>query len=543
MSRLLLLAVDGLDGALLHTLADERCRWGQLVHGAPHCAAAHWSSMATGVAADRHGIGHPLMCRADGLLLEPPTAADLRAAPLWQRVWLAGGRAQLANWPATLGTQLPASAATGSCCVADGFAVSESMVSGGWPLAPDAVAPPEERATVRAARLHPYQVGRAALNALLVGLPPALEPAARRLLASWTSVHNLGVHWAAQAGWDLIALRLDGLPDWLAALAEHGVPLADGTAPWVRHLGRMLARYRTLVADAEDTPHLLLLSETAAAPLLDTRSFIDATTATGIAPLPGTGMQLAGLGGWLLAGPDVAPGAAPLPLHSADLHMQLLSLLGLSADAPVTVSPWQALAAPAAQDTVAAAWLARHGVPALDLGVMHVRATQVQAESLAGWAVATAGHSAQAIAALQQALVLTRNATGPRLMLAQTLLLAERADEARAVLSAMPPTPSDPVLSDLVAALAAAADAEAIWLRLIEFAPRPIAATAAFWLGRLRLSQGDAAAAEPLLAAALRDEAANADAWQAWQQACHQLGRHAEAAEGEVLARAVLGPR
>jgi Tfp pilus assembly protein PilF len=542
MSRLLLLAVDGLDGSLLHALADERCRWGQLVHGAPHSPAAHWASVATGVAANRHGLCHPLMRRADGLLLEPPSAADLRAAPLWQRVWQAGGRAQLANWPATLGTRLPAHAAAGSCCVADGFAVTESLLSSGWPLAPEAVAPPEERATVRAARLHPYQVGRAALTALLEGLPSVLEPAARRLLAAWTSVHNLGVHWAAQAGWDLIALRFDGLPEWMEALAAHGVPVADGMAPFVQQLGRMLARYRVLLAAADDASHLLLLSETAAPPLLDTGTFIDVATATGIAPLPGTGMRLAGLGGWLLAGPDVTPGATALPLHSAALHAQLLGMLSLPTAEPVPVVAWQELATSAAHDPVAAAWLDRHGVQALDLSGMHARATQLQAETLAAWAAAQ-GQSTQAIAALQRALVLAPNLAGLRLMLAQALLLAERGDEARAVLAAMPPTPSDLVLSDLVAALAAPADANVLWQRLIEFAPRPVAAIAAFWLARLRLAQGDAAAAEPLLAAALREDASNAEAWLAWRQACKLLGRHDDAAEGDVLATAVLGPR
>jgi tetratricopeptide (TPR) repeat protein len=325
--------------------------------------------------------------------------------------------------------------------------------------------------------------------------------------------------------------------------------MADGLRIWLAQLGRMLDRYRTLLPAQA---HLMLLSETAAPALLDPRSAVDANTAVGLSASAEAGWKLAGLGGWLLAGPQAAPGAAALPVNSLDLHAQLLGLLGLPAASGASqIVDWQALGQAAAFDADAIDWLARHELPAAELGAMRARAALVQAQTLAAWAAARTAQGEQmagvaAVAALRQALVLMPAASvGLQLMLAQSLLSIGQRGEAQALLAAMPPPAQDPVLVDLIAALRAealgdAAAAGPCWQRLIEFAPRPVAAIAARWYGRTLLAQGDAAGAEALLAAALREDATEGEAWLDWDQACRLLGRGEAAAAGLALARAIL---
>lgn len=309
MTRLLLLAVDGLDWPRLQALSAT----GQL----PHCArlaavgwqarlslapapasdadadadaaddaaadadadvdvdtgaASRWVSWACGVGLAGHGITGDTVCDADGLRLRPPVAADLWAMPLWQRAWQAGLDVRVVGWPATQGAALPATAAAvGSVVVADSFQDAGIPALHAWPLAPDAVAPASARPLVRAARMHPAEVDEALLDAVLpstlwppAARMPALRAASARLLARWASVHNLGVHWCSEASApggasgptdappQLLMLRLDGLPQWrqtaTALAAAHDVPLSDIETPWLAWLDMLLGRYAALMA-------------------------------------------------------------------------------------------------------------------------------------------------------------------------------------------------------------------------------------------------------------------------------------------------------
>ncbi len=591
----LVLAVDGLDFPMLRQLAAEgglpaiarlfaEGMNAKLVYPPPHSAASHWASVATGTTADQHGICHPLVRRIDGLMVEPATAADLHCAPFWQRAWEAGVIARVAGWPATLGTRLPAAAPPGSCLVADGFAHAERHAWRGWPLAPDAVAPASARAAVRAARVHSEEASPVALASLLEGLPASLEAPARRLLAQWASVHKLGVQWALLSESPLIALRFEGLHDWLAALAAHGAAAPWGLAPLYRCFDGMLGRYLELLpADS----HVLLLTETAASgargPAFDTR--VDEHTVTGMnihtGAHPGADLRLAGLGGFMMSGPNVLQGTRALPVHALDVLPTVLRLLRVDevTEAIETVSAANiaaALTAPAVHDAVALAWLRQHGCHAADakgnasLAAMRARAQAVRLEAIVAWAAArgSQGFYADAAHALRRALLLTADTVtrdGLRLLLTQASLNAA-AFPLSPLLAAVqslphaPPTaaprpsapdqveaPSDPVMADMLAALAAFAErdwpeAETRLQRLVEFAPRPIAALAAGWLGRARLAQGDPAEAERLLAAALQQEAADACIWIAWREACDAQD-HTSSADGDdrlALARSIL---
>ncbi|CAN5115321.1 hypothetical protein BH11PSE9_BH11PSE9_32950 [soil metagenome] len=608
--RVLVLAVDGLEGPVLRQLAAEgrlpatarllaEGMSADLAYPPPHVAAAHWATVATGTTADRHGICHPLVSRIDGLIVEPATAADLHCAPFWKRAWQAGVPARVAGWPATLGTQLPAAAPPGSGCVADGFAHPEASAHHGWPLAPGAVAPASERAAARAARVHPQDVPADLLASFLEGLPGSLEAPARQLLAQWESVHRLGAQWASRGGSPVIALRFEGVHGWLSALAAQGIAAAQGLAPCYRRFDEMLGHcLEWLPADS----HLMLLTETAPggayAPAFDTR--VDQHTVTGLGDdgKDGDGnsaaLRLAGLGAFAMRGPKVSPGRRALPVNALDILPTVLRLMGLgeAIEAIESVGAAKgsaALTAPASYDAIALAWLRQHGCDPGDFegkaGVvaMRARAQAIRVEAIVGWAAARAaqGFYADAANALRRALLLTSDAVtrdGLRLLLAQASLNAagfasprvpsadpsapwvlsppspQQATQAapRPPAEARTTPPEDPVMADGLAALAAFADcdwpaAETRLRRLVDFAPRPIAAMAAGWFGRARLAQADAAQSDLFLAAALRQEAADAATWIAWRDARAAMGSSwmnkpaaADVADSLAMARAIL---
>lgn len=259
---LLLLAVDGLDWPLLRRMAagGELPAVGALLAAGvqadvalppPHNAAAHWVSLATGAAADAHGVLGDRRPTADGLFTAAPAAADVRCETLWQSAWSAGLTACVAGWPATAGSVMPAAAGPGSMAVAAGAETPGPQVTAVWPLAPDAVAPATRRTRVHAMRMHPFDVRPEMLHALLGGLPAevieAAEAQACQLLAAWTSIHNLGVHWVAEVRPQLLALRLAGLPAWCELLRDLGVEGPPSLAPWLRYLDLLIGRYRDLL--------------------------------------------------------------------------------------------------------------------------------------------------------------------------------------------------------------------------------------------------------------------------------------------------------
>ncbi len=518
--RVLVLAIDGLDWPLLQSMVDAALMpyCAQLLAGGAHgrmglppahSSAAHWTTVATGAMADRHGICHDLGICADGLTLQAASADALRCEPLWQQAMGAGLVARVAGWPAMLPARLPPGAPAGCALVADGFQNPENGADMCWPLSPEAVAPLELRHTVQEARMHPCDLDLAGLAPLL-GKPRGaaegvLLAAARQLMARWASMHNLGVHWAAQPGWQLMALRFDSLPGWLTTLQQHGIEPDDGLAPWYRYIDLMLGRYMGLLGRQA---HLVLLSDHGLPPAEGRAG------STVVDRLLGVGSA----GGIALAGPGVAEDSLLSGVSALDVAPTVLALLGLSAgpgmpgrdllalphraryDSAMALPPavasmdWTELCVPPACDDVALAWLSDNGLAAPDTRAMQSMVRSVRAESLAGWAAARAasGDVVAAIAALQQALALSPAHLGHRLALGQWLLEADRADECLHLVARLPDAARKGDWPDVVASLIAFgakdwAAAEAPLLRLAALPTAPI--NAAAWLGRLHLAR------------------------------------------------------
>jgi tetratricopeptide (TPR) repeat protein len=556
--RVAVLAIDGLDWELLQHLVDSGqmpfCN--QLLDAGcsatmtvppPNSTAASWSTVATGVMADQHGVCHDLEVRPDNLTLQQTSSDSVLYPPFWQLAMDEGLVTYLAGWPSTFPAQLPANAAAGCRIVSAGFELAEHGEHGDvycWPLSPEAVVPFSERSTVQDARVHPADLEANMVAPLLskgcFDLGTSLTLVAGRQLAQLASVHNLGVHWAQQSDWQLLVLRFDVLPAWLKALKEHGIDSIEGLSPWYRYLDMMIGRYMAIIGR---TAHLVLISD------------------HGLPPKHSTAVeQLFGVrssGCMITAGPSIPADQLLNPISGLDICPSLLALLGLTASeillgrnvlatnneqrnkmvpleklpADITV---ETLLAENLVDQKAQNWLTEQGFPAVNLTPLKSMVKRVRAETLAGWASAqhARGRINQAIISLEHALELAPEDLGLRLALGEHLLEAGRVVDCQALVEGLPPAAKEGLWPDVIASLIAVSEEN--WavaehhLGLLAVSDKsPINSYA--WLARTKLAQQDWGAAERMFTAALTGLGEKAVLWDGLGYAQLQLGRSDQA--------------
>jgi tetratricopeptide (TPR) repeat protein len=531
-SRLLVLGVDGLDWTLLHRLVDagqmpfvtqlmEAGASGPMRVPAPAGACAQWTTLATGTCADEHGVLDDLWVRADGIRSSRVGGAQRRRPTFWELAAAQGRRVRVAAWPAATGAAagplgaLPEEAASRLQIVGEGFERAEHASEACWPMAPGCVEPSDLRALVDEARVHPDDLAVALAQPLVPAARPgeanALLRPARWQLARWSSVHNLGVHWASQGDDALMVLRLDGLPEWLNRLRRHAPeqPVEVGLAPWYRYLDLLLGRYMALLGRQA---HLALLSN-AGLPA--------ALTGSGAGQL----FHADGPGGLLLAGPGVPPDSLLESVNGLDVAPTLAALLNLThrpawpgRDLLARRSgPFEAqrqrystltgpalrledLIEPSQRDEAALAWLCAQGCPAPATAELERGSLPPRMKRLKAWAAVRRlrGDAEGAVAALQSVLQLLPQDLEARVTLCLLLLEAGRCSECEALARDLPPQVYQGIWADVVQALigCAAQDwprATPALLRLVAAGAAPLNAPA--WLGWAELQQqhwGDA---------------------------------------------------
>ena len=526
--RLLVLAVDGLDWDLLHRLVDagqmpfvtqlmKAGASGPMRVPAPAGACAQWTTLATGTCADEHGVLNDLWVRPDGIRSSRVGGAQRRRPTFWELAAAQGRTARVVAWPAATGAAdglLGASpeAASRLQIVGEGFERAEHASETCWPLSPDCVEPPDLRALVELvdeARVHPEDLAVSLVQPLVPTARPgeanALLRPARWQLARWSSVHNLGVHWASQGDDALMVLRLDGLPEWLNLLRRHAPeqPVEAGLAPWYRYLDLLLGRYMALLGRQA---HLVLLSNS---------GLPGALTGSGAGQL----FHADGPGGLLLAGPGVPPDSLLESVNGLDLAPTLAALLNLThrpawpgRDLLARRSgPFEAprqrystltgpalrledLIEPVQRDEAALAWLSSQGcaVPAtaeLERGSLPLRMKRLKA-----WAAVRRlrGDADGAVAALQLVLQHLPQDLDARVTLCVLLLELGRCSECEAPARDLPPQVHQGIWADVVQALIGCAAQD--WPRAIPPLQRLVAAGAAplnapAWLGWAELQQ------------------------------------------------------
>lgn len=524
--RLLVLAVDGLDWDLLHRLVDagqmpfvtqlmKAGASGPMRVPAPAGACAQWTTLATGTCADEHGVLDDLWVRPDGIRSSRVGGAQRRRPTFWELAAAQGRTARVVAWPAATGAAdglLGASPEAASLLqvVGEGFERAEHASETCWPLSPDCVEPPDLRALVELvdeARVHPEDLAVSLVQPLVPTARPgeanALLRPARWQLARWSSVHNLGVHWASQGDDALMVLRLDGLPEWLGLLRRHAPeqPADVGLAPWYRYLDLLVGRYMALLGRQA---HLMLLSN------------------AGIPAAPiGSGELFRGdgPGGLVLAGPDVPADILLERVSGLDVAPTLAGLLGL-VDQPGwpgrdllarQAGPFDArrqhkalpaapalrmddLISPVQRDEACLDWLRSQGCPVAPVEHLERNTLPLRMRRLAAWVSVrrARGDAAGAIAALQVVLREVPQELGARVTLGELLLEAGRFSECDELALGLPPQAHEGLWADVVQALLGFAARD--WLRATLHLQRLVAAGAAplnapSCLGRVHLRQ------------------------------------------------------
>lgn len=221
--RLLLVGWDSADwrvlnplleaGVLPHTAAlIGRGTMGTLASLAPQQAAPVWTSMATGMHADRHGIlddvgEDPLTGERCAI-----TSTSRRGKAIWNILAQSGLRTNLINWPASH----PAEPVPGKV-FSDRFVDASGSLAASWPLAAGCVSPEIPADEVAALRVHPEEISPEDLLPFIPGIGrldlrqdrrPALVA---RALAETMSVHAAATWSMAHGPWDATLVRYHGL--------------------------------------------------------------------------------------------------------------------------------------------------------------------------------------------------------------------------------------------------------------------------------------------------------------------------------------------
>jgi tetratricopeptide (TPR) repeat protein len=182
-----------------------------------------WTSIATGVPPDAHGIGFTMEVRPDRGGVQPVSARSWQAPPVWEILAAAGIPTIVVGWPASW----PAETWPG-IAVDERFAQPTISMQQDWPLPPHCVTPPRLRAILRGLRVHPHELASEARGSL-----PA--PA----LATDASIHAAATYLAEREPWQFLAVH-------------YGLLVQDDTDDAYRFQDAMLGRFLVLAGPEAD---------------------------------------------------------------------------------------------------------------------------------------------------------------------------------------------------------------------------------------------------------------------------------------------------
>ncbi len=539
-SPLVVLGMPGLDWQRLQRLVErgELPRFARLldegtwapVHRPTGPADSVWTTFATGVPADVHGVLHPLE-RLDGtLFVRGVDATSLRSPAFASMAARAGRRVASVGWPCTDGLVLDGGWAIGPAAdLATGARDADA------PLDPRAASPAAAADTVRASRLHPRDIAHADLAFFLAPLPPAARARIAPALAAALARAGARQAWATEAlalAPDIVLLHWPWLAD-MAALLRPLAQAAESATAAEAVLDRCL-HFADLALDPYLAPphahphgaaRVLVLSDAAfvlaAGPGVARDRMADPLAATEVFDL------LSALAGLAPAGR--APCAIlrtlltdSTPAQPADFPLPPRALVARD-----LVDDFDAHPTPADEARMARA-------PAVDWTPWRAMARTVRRETLLALAqgVAGAGRVDEALATLRQLLDETPDFLPARVLAARLAWTRGRPEEFAALAETGRQLHGDGPLGDTAHAieLLARRDWPAFDRALAALMARPV------WVlnlhavaARAHQLRGDAHATVDALAAAVAHDPRDATAWLALGEATGRIGRHADA--------------
>lgn len=334
--RVLLVGWDAADAKIVDALvaAGSLPEVGRLVAGGaigelaaigPAIGPLAWTTIATGVRPDRHGILAEVEPDPGAGGWRPVSARSRGAKALWNVATQAGLRSIIVGWAASH----PAEPILGAS-VDERFAAIVGPLEQAWPVAEASVHPPELAEALAELRLHPSELRAEDLRGFVPSIGEidlAKDPRPLHLaecLARTVSLHAVATELLEREDWRFAAIRYPLLGHLAPAFLRCRSPRGEGvTEEDARRYGDvvdaayglldgMLARLREL-AGPETT--VLLVSECG--------------MRTG--PLAGDGRRPAGVA--LVAGPGTRPDALLHGANHLDLAPTVIALLGLPAGA------------------------------------------------------------------------------------------------------------------------------------------------------------------------------------------------------------------
>lgn len=279
--RLLLIGWEAADWNIIHPLLDrgelpalsslvDRGVLGKLASLHPVAPIINWTSIATGKAADKHGIVGAFEPDSRTGRLRPVTGKSRRAKALWQITSERGLATHVVGW---FGAE-PAECVSG-IFVSPSFAAPRKHSFDAWPMSNGCVLPEDIAATLADLRMHPSEVPS---GALLPFVPRAGEVDQRyddRLakiafgLAACCSIHNAATWTLENRPWDFMAVYYNAIgyfsdhfmvyhPPRMRTVAEGEFELyRDVVNSIYRFQDQMLAR---LIQIAGDEASIVLVS-------------------------------------------------------------------------------------------------------------------------------------------------------------------------------------------------------------------------------------------------------------------------------------------
>jgi tetratricopeptide (TPR) repeat protein len=246
--KVLLVAWDGVDWDLLAPLIEgdqlptiasliEQGMVGDLASLQPQAPALLWTSMATGMTADRHGVLDHLSPDPISAELVPISSGLARGKSLWRLLADAGFLSHAVNW---YGSH-PAEPLSG-LSVSDRFAaLASDSADAPWPLTSGAVCPAEHEEDLSLVRCHPGWLNAEDLEPYIQDLA-AIDPALDRrpleiaaILAATASVNGAARRILEQHPWQFLAVRFPAIAQLSSRFMVCQAPRLEGVSEADEH--------------------------------------------------------------------------------------------------------------------------------------------------------------------------------------------------------------------------------------------------------------------------------------------------------------------
>jgi hypothetical protein len=243
VSRVVLVGWRGADWKLIHPLLDaglmpnlrklvERGSMGTLASTEPRAPSILWTSVATGMTADRHGVHGSFELDPVTGGVRPASSVSRKVKALWNVLHQAGRRSLVVNWPAGH----PAEPVRGAC-VAEGFGAATAPAGAPWDPAPDCIYPSELAAPLADLRVHPGDLTGDDLLPflpLLASIDQERDP--RPAALAGILAENIGVHGAATwlmetREWDFTAVCYSTIGQACRMFMPYQSPRMEGVEP------------------------------------------------------------------------------------------------------------------------------------------------------------------------------------------------------------------------------------------------------------------------------------------------------------------------